>query len=105
MQFMKVQIFKNGICNAIFQIKDDLNRNVKAIQNDLKSLKCKFFWRILKFQFQYIKLINFSKKKQLKEKNFVSICYSGNRLESIITIPSKKEIEKTFKNVYIDGGF
>ena len=64
MQFMKVQIFKHGICNAIFQIKDDLNRNVKAIQNDLKSLKCKFFWRILKFQFQYIKLINFSKKKK-----------------------------------------
>ena len=43
MQFMKVQIFKHGICNAIFQIKDDLNRNVKAIQNDLKSLNANFF--------------------------------------------------------------
>ena len=48
----------------------------------------------------------FKKKKKINwKKNFVSICYSGNRLESIITIPSKKEIEKTFKNVYIDGGF
>ena len=43
MQFMKEQIFKHGICNAIFQIKDDLNRNVKAIQNDLKSLNANFF--------------------------------------------------------------
>ena len=30
----------------------------------------------------------------------MSICYSGNRIESIITIPSKEEIEKTSKNVH-----
>ena len=40
---MKIQIFKYGICNAKFAIEDYLNRHVKAIQNELKSLKCKFF--------------------------------------------------------------
>ena len=42
MQFMKVQIFKYGICNAKFAIEDYLNRHVKANHNELKSLKCKF---------------------------------------------------------------